>query len=831
MSSKPSVWPAAARLQNGALGLSRLSSALLSPLLSGPITTLRRRARVAGKLFAASALLGLTLLFAATTYRSTLLPTMPGYLLSDRNNQFLAEIVSGDRDGYGYWTLSQLPERVVRATVELEDQRFWSHPGFDPVALARALWQNLSSQTRVSGASTLAMQLVRMQHPAARSYTNKLIETLAAAIMTLRYGRETVLSEYLRWVPYGNRIHGIDYAARRYLDKPVQDLSWAEIAFLAAIPQSPSRMNPFDSEGRLRAQRRGRHLLRLLHGQQVLSNEELQLALAQIGRLHMPVRAQRPEYSLHYIEKLQQQLDNDNARRHFYHNPRIKTTLDTRLQREVTQLSREHISRWRQQGAGNLSLIVLDKKTNEVLAWVGSADYFDSQYSGAIDYTQVQRSPGSVLKPFIYALAMERGAINAATVLDDLPMRAYPVSNSDRRFLGPLLPRQALSNSRNIPAIHVLQLAGLDETYGLFRRLALHNSPLAAQYYGLGLALGSVPVRLQDVMRAYAVLANDGVYRPLQWFVSPPQSAVRPERIFSIATARQISLFLSDPAARLPTFARMGATEYPFPVALKTGTSQGYRDAWTVAYSNNYIVGAWTGNPDPNAMRQLSGSASTAELVQQVLLRLHSREKQGLSDLNFPAPPHYVAVELCAHSGKLAGSGCDNKFQEWLAADQVPREVDNSYVRLVNDSRTGQPASAQTPPQFRRVKTLVNLPPRYADWVQTQGLAAAPVNGQDYNPRSEQPLMKSVAVQITSPADSTHVYRDPEAPNANSSITLSAVTDPPVAQLLWYVDNKPYKLTAYPYTTRLPLNSGRHIIQARVPLTVERSNPVAIMVE
>ncbi|MGD8595172.1 MAG: transglycosylase domain-containing protein, partial [Gammaproteobacteria bacterium] len=615
------------------------------------------RYRTVAKILLGAAIVCLVAIVLAAIARSTIDTPLPSSLMTDRHGTFMAELESAGYAGYGFWPLESLPPRVVTATLALEDQRFWVHPGVDPVAIGRAVWQNVLNQERISGASTLAMQLVRLQHPAERSYVNKTIETVAAMIMTLRYGREAVLDNYLRWVPYGNRIHGIAYAARRYLDKPVQDLSWAEIAFLAAIPQSPSRMNPFVPAGRYRAVRRGERLLHILNANEVISDAELTLAVAEIHRIRLPQRQQRPRNAMHAILKIEQFLQHKKPQQT---SPLVQSSIDLGLQDSFVELSRRMLDGWRGKGAGNVGLIVLDKHSNQVLAWVGSDDYFDDANNGAIDYTQIKRSSGSVLKPFIYALALERGAINANTVIDDLPMETYPFRNSDNRFLGPMLPRQALCNSRNIPAIRVLNKVGLDETYGLFGQLDLHQHELPAVHFGQGMALGSLPVRLEDVVRAYSMLANEGRYRELQWLKQTPgendEENSLTQQLVSPSTARLITLFLSDPSARLPTFPRMGTTEYPFPVALKTGTSQGYRDAWTVAYSHDYIVGVWVGHALPRPMYKLNGAGSAADLARQVLLHLHTKQRHGLADLRFPAPDNYVGVEVCGISGKLAGA-------------------------------------------------------------------------------------------------------------------------------------------------------------------------------
>jgi len=290
------------------------------------------------------------------------------------------------------------------------------------------------------------MQVARIQRPGSRTYGRKLVESLTALFLTLRHGRENVLSHYLRIVPYGNRIH------------------------------------------------------------------------------------------------------------------------------------------------------VVDIQTSKVLAWMGSIDYFDEVQSGAIDYASIPRSSGSTLKPFLYGLALDKGVITPASVLDDLPRGSAAITNADKSYLGPMLPRSALSNSRNIPAVDVLEKVGIEEAFDLLGASELHDGRNPARHYRLGLAIGALPVTLEHLVSAYTVFAGDGRYRELVWYRGQPTE--EPRQILSEDAARQVTLFLSDPMARLPTFPRMGFNECPFPVAVKTGTSSNYRDAWTVAYSSKFLVGVWVGRAD-----------------------------------------------------------------------------------------------------------------------------------------------------------------------------------------------------------------------------------------
>lgn len=782
------------------------------------------------------ALLALLALMGWDAARLDLRGPPPSTLLLDRQGRFIAEVAEPGEE-YGYWPLQALPPRVVAAALALEDRRFASHPGVDPLALARALYQNLSSGKRVSGASTIAMQVARLLDPGERTYWRKARESWRALVLTLRYGRNEVLAAYLRLVPYGNRVHGIAYAARRYLDKPVADLSWAEIAFLSAIPQAPTLMNPFREDGRQRAIARGGRILEQLRGNGLLSVAEFELAQQQIRDVRLPAAPLRPDHSLHAVFKLKQLLaaaPRDGAEPY-----RVITTLDLDLQESVASLAGAALAEWEGRGAGNVAMIVLDRKSNDVLAWLGSTDYFDQNQAGALDFARTPRSPGSTLKPFFYALAFDQGKITPATILDDLPAVSEGIMNADKAYLGPLLPRQALANSRNVPVARLLNDIGLEDGYAFLRELGLHDNEKDARHYGLGLVIGAMPVTLEALVQAYSALANEGRWRSLNWYPGQPGTE---RRLLSAATARLVTLHLADAGARLPSFPRMGSTEYAFPVALKTGTSQGLRDAWAVAYSQRYLLGVWVGHADARPMREITGASGAAELARRVLDQLHGNERHGFADLAFPPPEGYRSVPLCTLTGKRATAACDMVFEEWFRPGQEPMEEDDAHLRLAVDTRNGLLAHAGTPTRYVERRNFISLPPRYADWAARVGLPHPPGEASTlgeksmavtrrWSPVSTGGEHAQSALRIVAPSNGLKLLRDPSVPAAHNTIALQAEVAPPVRELLWLVDGKPYQLAPYPYTVRWPLQIGEHVIKARVPLTPEASASVHIRVE
>lgn len=711
-------------------------------------------------------------------------------ILYDRHGTFLSQIgrtQEGDRIDYGYWPLTAVPDRVARATLALEDRRFDLHPGVDPVAILRASWNNLTGGHRRSGASTIAMQVARMQRPAPRTLWNKSLEAATALGLTARYGREAILAHYLRLVPYGNGSHGIAHAARWYLDKPVGDLSWSEIALLSSLPQAPATMNPWRPSGRTRAIGRGDRILDALAAQGVIGPAELAVAHEQLAAIHLPDRPRRPEM-LHAVLRLAQTIERDGVQGLSASDPRVLTSLDLGLETKLGDLMRGQLKEWRAAGAGQAALMVVDRKSREVLAALGSADYAGSQ-DGAIDFTRTLRSPGSTLKPFIYALALERGTLRADQMMTDLPEGASGIGNADGRFLGPLLPRQALANSRNVPATNLLRSIGLETGFRFLRTLGLHDLDVPAEEFGLSMAIGSLPTSLDRLVRAYGALADDGMIADPVWYAGQPRR--EPVRVLSEDTARLITLFLADPMARLPSFPRFGTTEYPFPVALKTGTSQGYRDAWLMAWSADYLIGVWVGRGDAGTMTQLSGARSAAKLGQAVMLALHGTRPGDLDDHGFAPPPGRVPVELCAFTGSQSASECGQTLQEWLPPAAV-------------------------------IASASAIAPAHRAWAKANRYQVPAAVADPAGP---------VSLSIVTPEQNSRLWRNPDVPARLNRVALKVVTDPPVPQVVWYVDGEPFMVADADQPVYWTLTPGAHQFQARLPLREGASRPVRIVVE
>ena len=764
---------------------------------------LRRAGKRILKVSAAIFVAALALLFLYGATKANLKKPPPTLLLLDKYGAYIGEVNCSHSAPLGYWRLTHVPPRVAAACLAAEDRRFWSHPGVSPRAVLRALLQNYRSGRHVSGASTLAMQIARLQTPGARTYLRKSAEAMTAFLLTLRYGRRAVLSHYLQIAPFGNRIRGIAYAAQRYFDKPAKDLTWAEAALLMAIPQSPGRMNLYSSKGRSLACQRGRRILYSLFKEGYIKAAEHELAQRHIGRLFPLERPKTPLAALHVLQRYQNMLITERTK---LKSPIVQTTISLAAQKKAQKTLRSYVDRWQGLGVTNGAVMVI-ARDGSVLLSVGSKDYFHKESAGAIDYTNVSRSPGSMLKPFVYALALERGLITPGTILDDLRRARGGIRNADYRFLGPLLPRQALANSRNVPAANLLEKLGVERLFDLTAVLGLHKGQTPSSKFGTGLVIGTLPVTLTNLICAYRALADEGVHRSLKWYKG--QKTGRNTSVFSQSTGRHIALFLSDPMARLPTFKRMGYLEYPYAAAVKTGTSSRCRDAWCICWTRRYMGAVWLGRPDYRPMNGVTGYRSAGRLLKSIMMGLPDNCDE-LEDRNFPPPKNHVPVKLCSSTGQKRSKHCSKYFIEWFPQENQPTRVCSAHkvVHLNGKERT-----------------VLTLAPRYAAWAQTVGMTSALPN------KAPQRGLLRHDFEIVAPENGQRLLKCPETPAAKSTIALEAVVTPSPSQLVWYVDGQPFKVVDYPFTTRWQMERGRHFFQVGLPGVEQKSSPIYVSVE
>ncbi|MBP2296163.1 penicillin-binding protein 1C [Azospirillum rugosum] len=506
----------------------------------------------------------------------------------------------------GAWRLPATADQVAPAFVDLllayEDRRFANHPGVDPLAVLRAAGQNLTAGRVVSGASTLTMQVARLLEPRPRTLRSKLIEMARAAQLEWRYDKRAILGMYLTLAPYGGNVEGIRAASLTLFGKPPTELPPAEAALLVALPQAPSLLRPDRAAERARAAR-DKVLDRAVLAGALSPRAAAEAKQDPVPAAKLPLPASAP----HLADALRGAHPGQAV---------VASTLDGVLQRAVEAMTRREAETLHERAG--LAVLVVDNRTRSVLTWVGSPDFLDERRQGPIDMVRAVRSPGSALKPFIYGLGFDEGLIHPLTQVADVSTRfgAYAPRNFDRGFSGDLTIAEALQRSLNVPAVLVLDRVGpMRFTEALRRAGATLVMPPGTAEPGLPVALGGASISLLDMAALYAGLARDGMVAPLRADPTAPEGASN--RLLSPAAAQQVRAILEG--APPPTGVVQDQGQQALgPIALKTGTSYGFRDAWAFGVTERFTVGVWVGRPDGTPSPDRYGRNTAAPLLYRV---------------------------------------------------------------------------------------------------------------------------------------------------------------------------------------------------------------------
>jgi membrane peptidoglycan carboxypeptidase len=776
------------------------TQAALQPVAAQPPRTppVRRRSGCAGLAFVVLILvalgiliLGIVLVGYAGIARNLPMPDelqarashFASTLIYDRDGNVLNEV--GDPD-FGRRTavpLDRISPYLVDATIATEDPNFYKHPGVDPVGLLRALYYAVRERSLSGpGGSTITQQLVKLTFlTSERSFSRKIKEAILAAELTRRYPKDTILQIYLNEIYYGNLAYGVEAAAETYFDKPSQDLTLAQAAMLAGLPQAPSYYDPYTklwevngSPGAVK--RRQGEVLRLMVEHGSITPAQADAAWAEplaLKPLKQVYNSQYPHFVQYARGEVEQTLGPQLAAKG---GLRIYTTLDRRIQDIAQEEVAKQTAALAKQGGKNAASVAIRPGTGEVLALVGSADFNDVAISGQIDMALSPRQPGSAIKPFTYLAAFEMPAVvntdpvarggssisaieppgywtPATAIMDvrtEFPDGANPPyipTNYDSKEHGLVSVRTALGNSYNVPAVKTLEHVGLERLKDVARRAGI--TTLTRPDYGLALTLGGGEVTLLELTGAYGTLANGGTRVPVSPVAcvldadgkliwqgaaagavsacaaagSPAPGAMTPalaEPVFSPQLVHLITSILADPEARKPMFASAAnVMSLPDrPAAVKTGTTNDYRDAWTVGYTPDLVVGAWVGNADNKPMQKVAGSLGAAPIWHNVM----ARALEGQPAQSFTPPQGINHSAVCADSGTLPDEACPRQREELFAADRGPLPaVYDLWQRVRVDKLTGQLASEFTPAERIETRDVAIFPERYREWAAARG--------------------------------------------------------------------------------------------------------------
>jgi penicillin-binding protein 1C len=626
---------------------------------------------------------------------------------SDRNGLPLGTLLTRDRNHTVTIPLDKVSPHFIHAILAAEDRRFFQHGPLDGQAILRAIAEAAQARRIVSGASTVTMQLARMVDPTPPTLTGKLQEIWTAWRLAAGMNRNEILQAYINRLPMGSNIYGVEAAARVYFGISAQELNLAQASLLAALPNDPNRLNPYDGFAVLK--RRQRYVLKQMVRDLAITPIQAQQAWAESVALQP--RQQGILAAPHFLFWVAHHLPDK-------HPAQIRTTLDRPLQQFIETQAQQIIQSLTPHNAHQAAALVVENSTGEILAYVGSTDYFASAEQGRNDGVQALRQPGSTLKPFLYQLALEQKQIRPNSILADVPIsyaipgaRLYRPVDYNEQFQGPVRVRFALANSLNVPAVKLLEQMGVPNFLAYLHQLGFEHLTQPPDYYGLGLTLGSGEVTLWELARAYLTLANQG--HPLDLKVIPsglkgpvltPASTSQTSLKPNAASWSLITDMLSDRFARAQAFGVDSLLSLPFPAAVKTGTSSDFRDTWTVGYTTRYTVATWVGNFDGEAMQNVSGVTGAAPLWNRIMLHLHEHQEPKA----FSLPPGLVKRPICAISGKKPTPACPTIVQEYFYSEDLSnyqREAD-PFFEANDPSKTGKPF------QYR-----LKLPSEYTEWL------------------------------------------------------------------------------------------------------------------
>ena len=701
--------------------------------------------------------------------------------------------------------LAEVPPFVVDALLFSEDRTFASHHGVSLRGVVRSLLLNLRAMRLVAGGSTITQQYVRASRGGGRSLWAKVTEALYALQVDARLSKEEILRRYLGLAPFGHGTRGIEAAARTYFGIAASELSLAQGALLVSVLPAPSALDPFANFAAAKFRQE-----RLLQAMADAGALEPVLATAAIAE-PLTLAADRtaiaaPHFALWALGQAPDVPPGTT----------LRTTLDLGLQRRIERLVRVHVERLAAYNATSAAVVVLDAHDGDILAMIGSADYFDTERDGAVNVALSPRQPGSALKPFTYALALADGATPATTVEDigaafqTQDGNPYTPRNYDYDEHGLVRYREALANSYNIAAVRVLERVGVERLLDLLRAAGLRTLVESPDHYGLALTLGSGEVRLLDLAAAYGVFPRAGRTLTPRVFLDAPVALG--ERVLDARVAWLITDMLDDDVARMPQFGRAGPLEFDAPVAAKTGTTRNARDNWVLGYTPSLAVGVWVGNADNTPMRGTSGVTGAGPLFRDVVeMLLAERGAEA-----FTRPAGIVDVDVCALSGKLPTPACGGVVREHFIEGTQPIDVDDIAVRVAIDTRNQLRATAACPSAFVESHTFFLLPPAVRAWGAARGLLPPP---EDMSPLcgATSPATSSAKamVRIVRPVVGESVRLDPLIPPDRQRMMLRAEADG-VSEVAWFVDGEAIGTGVAPdfAVAWMPIE-GRHIVEAR----------------
>ena len=670
--------------------------------------------------------------------------------------------------------LAEITPELKKAIVYKEDKHFYHHPGINPVAVGRALVNNVFKLKRTSGASTITMQVARMLEPKPRTYVNKCIEMFRATQLEAHYSKDELLQLYLNLVPYGGNIQGVKAASVLYFDKTPDHLSLAEITALSIIPNRPNSL-VMGKDNDLIVKQRNKWLTRFrrdgLFPFSVI-NDALQEPLTAY-RHSAPAGA--PQLSL--------RLRNANRG-----TTEVHSTIDHAMQAKAESIATEYVNQLKLHNINNAAVLIVDNRTHEVLTYIGSTDFADRFHYGQVDGVRAVRSPGSTLKPLLYGLCMDKGLITPKTMIADVPIniKGYSPENYDRQFRGNVTMEYALSHSLNIPAVKLLEQEGIDNFMSAMVHTGFSSISRNKKKLGLSTILGGCGVQLDELTALYASFANDGQYYPLRYTITDGDTAkAKGVTVLSAPANYMLTRVLSGLHRPDVPNAYDEATGIPH-IAWKTGTSYGRKDAWSIGYNKRYTVGVWVGNFSAAGVQELSGTATATPLLFQLFNAIdHNAANEWLE------PPASIAFRfVCAETGKVPTDLCHNQVMDYyIPGISAYDKCDHMKETWLSVSGAYCYCTSCLPPDGYRTVQLPYTPPELAAYYEAAHIPY--VKLPPHNPACTR-TFQGLAPVITSLTNGmTYLIENKE----QQKLQLACTAGSDVQKVYWYINDKFYAAT------------------------------------
>ncbi len=760
--------------------------------------------------------------------------------IRDRNSKELTTIYPKYGGRYKRVEYEDMPSVLIDAVISAEDKNFFKHNGVDYTSIIKAGIRNYRAGYIVSGGSTITQQLIKNIYPRSRTYIEKFYEALDAIKIEKHLSKEDILTIYLNKIFFGNNIYGIASASDIYFNKDIKEITVSEAAMLASIIKSGTMFNPYKYSDNL--ENRRQYVVSQMHKNGYITKEQYTNALANKPDVHDDnQKFLAPHFSM-YINQIVKSMELKEI-------SEVHTTIDLNIQKEAEAVLRNTTQWLHSFNVRNVSCVILDAKTGEVLTMIGSLDYSDFDSDGSVNGATSLRQAGSTLKPFLYGYIFDEGESPASVMADIESFLAssggfYSPVNYSKKYYGPVTIRSSLANSLNVSTVRWLDKYSISNFQNILKKSGLSSINKHYDHYGLSMALGSPEVRLIDLASAYSTFANDGLYKPyysINKIYKTDGSIIKPKkaksrRVFSKESSFLVTDILTDRNARLSVFPNLRGVVYPFSVAIKTGTSKDFRDAWAFGYTKDYVVGIWLGDFAGSSMHNITGGNSAVPIVYDIFLMLNKKQKET----KWNKPSTIITKSICSLSGKYPTANCDSIIDEMFNQNNIPNgycQYHSLYKRINSDGQTEEKIFISLPYEYKNWQAAQDMSMPSGDWVPSDVFRNSRIYEMNMASSSDVTIESQVIQSndnyeniiadtvdnneknypyITSPKMNSIYRMDGSLPIEYQRISLSASIPKNAIEYIWYCNGEEYirkNNSDNDDSVRWQLKSGEHVFK------------------